>query len=319
MKAIKASLLTLSIFLFGCTNTSQPENNKSTEANKTTHTDHTGNYVSSGYSKRTDGYDWVAVKVQQVSETEVSIKVRSRADKKKPTCTFDTKATKLNDSTYQAISNGNHILFSFQGESVRISPKEVSARSMLHFYCSGGASLEGVYTKINEPLDSNVDPTIYSNVLMLQGIGFNISTIAEGDEVKLTIAPFGLSEDNTPLMKNIKGEIIHSEIEDLNSDDFPELLVFTQDGADETGNVEAVSVNNGKSMSFAYFRPTAEDSRINSGYQGHDEFSLVENKLRQRFPIYENGKPTDRTRQVMYTLKDGEAMRFFDLENVSEY
>ncbi len=165
----------------------------------------------------------------------------------------------------------------------------------------------------------NTAPTIYSKVLTHGGIGFNISTIPDGEAVKLTIAPFGLSEDNTPLVKNIYGKVTGSAIKDITNDGFPELLVFTQTGAHQTGYVEAVSVNNGKSMSLAYFRPTKEDSRISNGYNGHDEFSLVENMLGQRFPIYENGKPTGKTRQVMYSLKDGEAMRFFELQNVSEF
>lgn len=165
----------------------------------------------------------------------------------------------------------------------------------------------------------NVEPTIYSKVLKHGEISFNISTVQDDDNVKLTIAPFGLSVDNTAFVKNIEGKVTGSEIEDLNGDGFPEVIVYTQAGPDKIGHVEAVSVNNGKSMSLAYFRPTTADSRISAGYNGHDEFKLVDNQLRQRFPIYENGKATGRTRQAMYSLKDGEAMRIFKLENVTEY
>lgn len=175
MRIFKAYLLGLSLAFIGCTNTSQPEKSAGSELSKPQQTDRTGNYVGCDYDKRDDGYDWVAVKVNQLSADEIEVKVRSRADKKKPTCTFDTKASKLNDSTYQAIESGNSILFSFKGDAVRISAKEQSGNPILNFYCSGGASLEGSYTKINEPLDANADPSIYSKVLMLQGIGFNIA------------------------------------------------------------------------------------------------------------------------------------------------
>lgn len=322
MKVIKTSLLVLSILVLGCTNSSQPEDKKSVEEQKPSankFTDRTGNYVDDSYKKRSEGYDWVAVSVNQLSSKEIEIKVRSRADKKKPTCTFDVHANKVNDSTYQGITNGKYLIISFSGDQLTISGKSEEDQSILAFYCSGGASLAGNYSKIEGPLDATIDPTIYSKVLMLQGIGFNVSTSPDDKGVKLTIMPFGLSEDNTPFEKYIEGKITDSEIEDLNSDGFPELLVYTQTGPNDLGYVEAVSVNNGKSMSLAYFRPTTEDKRISEGYNGHDQFTLVETMLGQRFPIYENGKPTGKNRQVMYSLKDGEAMRFFELQNVSEY
>ena len=43
-------------------------------------------------------------------------------------------------------------------------------------------------------------------------------------------------------------------------------------------------------MSEVYFPPTKENNRINEGYQGEDEFAVVETNLAQRFPIYKNGK-----------------------------
>lgn len=319
MKIFKASILILAFVTFGCTNTSNPKKSEEKGKEKTAQTDRTGNYVDDSYAKRSEGYDWVAVSVNQLSPKEIEIKVRSRADKKKPTCTFDANANKVNDSTYQAITNGKYLIISFSGNQLTISGKSDDDEAILAFYCSGGASLAGNYSKIEGPLDVAVDPTIYSKVLMLQGIGFNVFTFPDDKGVKLTIMPFGLSEDNTPFEKYIEGKITDSEIEDLNSDGFPELLVYTQTGPNDFGYVEAVSVNNGKSMSLAYFRPTTEDKRISEGYNGHDEFTLVETMLGQRFPIYENGKPTGKTRQVMYSLKDGEAMRFFELQNVSEY
>lgn len=69
-----------------------------------------GNYVSDFYAQRNEGYDWVAVSVKKNSPDEIFLSVRSRADKKKPTCTFDTKAYKINDSTYVAVEEGKKIL-----------------------------------------------------------------------------------------------------------------------------------------------------------------------------------------------------------------
>ena len=85
----------------------------------------------------------------------------------------------------------------------------------------------------------------------------------------------------------------------------------------------AFSVNKKKSMSAVYFQPTADNSKINKGYKGHDEFSLVENTLGQRFPIYKesdtNAEPTGGTRQVSYRLVEGEAIRKLEVDKITEY
>ena len=45
-----------------------------------------GNYVDAGYAQRADGFDWVAVRVRQGDNETIDVSVRSRADKKRPTC-----------------------------------------------------------------------------------------------------------------------------------------------------------------------------------------------------------------------------------------
>lgn len=141
----------------------------------------------------------------------------------------------------------------------------------------------------------------------------------------MTIFTFGLKEQEYNETIDIEGEIVvNVEVEDLNSDGSPELFVFTQSvGSGSYGNVYAFSVNNKKSMSEVYFQPTAENSKINKGYMGHDEFSLIENSLGQRFPIYKEGDtnaaPTEGTRQISYKLIEGEAMRKLEVDKVSEY
>ena len=76
-------------------------------------------------------------------------------------------------------------------------------------------------------------------------------------------------------------------------------------------------------MSEVYFQPTAENKKINRGYKGHDEFSIVENTLSQRFPIYTEGnaynEPSGKTRQVSYELIEGEALRKLIVYNILEY
>lgn len=122
--------------------------------------DRSGNYVSADYANRAKGFDWVAIVIKNISGDSVAISVRSRADKKKPTCTFDAVAHKQNDSTYLAVAQGKNILFTFNNNELVIATENTADSGVLNYFCSGGGSLSGSYTKINEPLDeSQIDKT----------------------------------------------------------------------------------------------------------------------------------------------------------------
>ncbi|MGB5169810.1 MAG: PliI family lysozyme inhibitor of I-type lysozyme [Eudoraea sp.] len=279
-----------------------------------------GNYVAESYAKRDQGYDWVAVTVKQGPDDIITISIRSRADKKKPSCTFDGKAYKKDDSTYESIYDGARIIYRFSGDSITISTEAKEDESVLYFFCSGGASLSGTYKKIQEPLDSEqIDKTSFSKVLNLQGIGFNISSIEKNGKNTLSILSFGLEEREFNETFEIEGsQIIEAEVEDLNSDGSPELLIYIQsEGSGSYGEVMAFSGNNNKSMSQVYFPPLIDNDEVNEGYMGHDSFSVVETSLAQRFPIYKKGdtnaNPTGGIRQVSYKLIDGEASRKFEM------
>ena len=137
-----------------------------------------GNYVFKDYSKKNKGYDWVSVKVTEVDNNQLNISVRSRADKKEPTCTFDTVAKKVEGKTYQTQIDGKSILFEFTNAQISITTEKERDEGLLYFYCSGGASIAGTYLKINEALDqSQIDKTKFSRVLNLQDVGFNVSLI----------------------------------------------------------------------------------------------------------------------------------------------
>ncbi len=285
-----------------------------------------GNYVTDDYLNRNDGYDWIAIKVDSLDNDQIHIAVRSRADKKRPTCTFDIKAFKSGELSYEGIYDGKTFSFQFTGEFISISTKNPENSDILYFFCNGGASLAGTYQKINEELDnSQIDRTDFSKVLNLQDIGFNVSSIKKEETMMLSVFTFGLQEQEYNETFNIEGEtVVDAEVEDLNSDGSPELFVYTQSkGSGSYGNVYAFSVNNKKSMSQVYFQPTAENKEINKGYMGHDEFTLIENTLNQRFPIYlegdTNAKPTGGVRQISYKLVDGEAMRRLTVDQITEY
>lgn len=290
------------------------------------HTPMVRNYVDQSYPNRSQGDDWVAVIAKENPDNTMSISVRSRADKKKPTCTFDAKAFKQEGSTYESYFDGKKIVYTITDESITITTENKSDEDALSFFCSGGANFAGTYSRLNDPLDaSQIDKTSFTKILELQDIGFNVSAIEKGGSNKLTVFAYGLDTGNYDETFDIgDSSVVDAEVNDLNSDGSPELLVYTQSNSpDKKGNVLAFSVNNKKSMSMVYFQPTSENKKIREGYRGNDQFTLVENKLVQKFPIYnasdELNNPTGGTRQVSYKLVEGEASRKLEVDTITKY
>ena len=274
----------------------------------------TGTYADDSYAKRSEGYDWVGVRVKDAGDGQLWISVRSRADKKKPTCTFDGRVYKMDENTYETVLEGQTAVFEFKGDALTIRPKTEADAQALYFRCSGGATLAGTYTRIAGDLDpEQVDPTIFMKYLTLQDIAFNVSAEEKDGAVEVTIRSMGLEHsDGDPVVLSIPGVILDAAIEDLNSDGAPEVVIFSRDG--NRANVHGVSANGKKSMSMFYFPPMENNPELMEGFSGKDEFALVETNLVQRFPL-----PDGKTRQVTYELVNGENSRVFKVKDVSEY
>jgi len=311
--------IVFSLLLGSCT----PKNQNNIENVKNSNFNLPGNYVTGDYHKRSEGYDWVAVKVHEITDSILQISLRSRADIKKPTCTFDAMAYKTQTAgIFNASIEGYNVIFVFTVDSLVISGETEQDNQQLGYFCSGGGNIAGVYKKLTEPLDTTqIDKVVFRKALNYTQYNFFIEVYGN----KLTIQPVGLEVDNTMVEHVVEGTVINAEAGDLNIDGFPEVLVYIQSaGSGSYGSVIGYSVNNGKSMSMiANLPPVAENPEASEGYMGHDEFAIVESSLIQRFPIYKpgdvNAKPTGGTRQVQYKLVDGEAMRQFVVDQVAEY
>ncbi|MGG5505585.1 MULTISPECIES: hypothetical protein [unclassified Myroides] len=102
-------------------------------------------FVSEGYATKEEGSDWVKINLSSLDQDQVAILVTSREDIKKPTCSLETVATKLNDHTYQAILQEVPVNFSLQEGALHIDTVNESDRGVLSYYCSGGGTLVGSY------------------------------------------------------------------------------------------------------------------------------------------------------------------------------
>ena len=127
-----------------------------------------------------------------------------------------------------------------------------------------------------------------------------------------------------PYELEIDGAVTNAEVEDLNSDGHPELLIYTTSaGSGSYGNVIAFSVLSGRSMVSVVFPDIADSPEASQGYMGHDEFAVVETTLSRRFPVYKEGdpnsNPTGGTRQIAYKLEAGESAPVFRIQQITDY
>lgn len=203
------------------------------------------------------------------------------------------------------------------------------ATSVVFFLCScerkADTSVIDENDKVHDTLaatalQTDTIPT-FNRSLNMQNIAFQVKVTND----HLTIQPSGYELDNTIVSKEIVGmSVTNVEIEDLNSDGFPEILIYlNSDGSGSYGTVLAFSSNQRKSMSEISFPSISNNPKANKGYMGHDEFTVVETTLTHRFPIYldgdTNSKPSGKMRQIQYKLKDGEASRVFVVDKILEY
>ena len=273
------------------------------------------NYVNSDYAKKDEDYDWVALMVEPIDKFRVKLSVRSRGDKKKGTCTYDGVAQVSGANTLKVSENGMNIIFTFKDNAVTIATDQDSAHDKLTFFCSGGSNLAGTYFKLDEELDkSQIDKTGYSKYLVYNNIIFSI----EENGGVVIVTPSGIEATNIETYP-VSGEIINAEVDDLNNDTFPELLIYTKSGVDKIGEVIGYSVNDGKSVSMINISKISEITEVNQGYQGHDEFAMVEGTFIQRFPIYENNQTNGKTRQIQYKLEDSEGTKQLVIDKFMDY
>ena len=150
----------------------------------------------------------------------------------------------------------------------------------------------------------------FNKTLELQGINFQVQSSGEGSQQQLTITTTGAKPPIKPIRQTVNGQVVGAEVADLNSNGMPEIYVFVQGaGSGSYGEVVAFAVNKGSELS-PITLPELTGANA-QGYQGHDQFQVVESCLARRFPIYKpgdsNAKATGGQRQICYKLKAGEA------------
>ncbi len=181
--------------------------------------------------------------------------------------------------------------------------------------------------------------TLIPTVLMAQGrrmdttmkvgkAGFRVNCYNKSSEKNpITIYPVGFESEARDFSFELKGVLMGAEVDDLNKDGFPELLLYVAsiDSLNKS-SVIAISSQENKSVAPIVFPDILDDPRLRDGYKGSDKYMLLEGVLMRTYPLYEkdaNGvqHPTGKMRRLMYRVAPGEqgslkfvVARFYDFQ-----
>lgn len=156
--------------------------------------------------------------------------------------------------------------------------------------------------------------------------GFKVNT--RNKEIATNIAsirPIGFeSPANETMNIPVRGRVAYVQVDDLNNDGIADLIMFIYtDSAARHGTVWALMSDGNKAIVPCAMPDPALDGKINKGYKGGDQFSMMEGTVLQKFPIFKTGDtdslPTGGNRVVLYTVGRSETggykfsmLRFYD-------
>lgn len=284
-----------------------------------------GNYGDESYSFRSSGADYKVLSIMKTGENDVQILIRARADKKKPSCTFKSAALPVSDNVLRAVFEGTAILFTLAGDKITVTTEKPESSGVLNFFCSGGASISGTYTKTNEPLDLNIfNYTDFTKKLTKNGVTFNVYSVSNQVTSFLRIQPEGL-QDNMLINHELNGFVTDAVADDLNGDGSPEVLVFTAtEGMNSVTWVIGYTAVDKKIMERITYPRPEDNPVISQGFKHPSEFKVDKGKLVQTFPIYKDvtakvPEMTGNYRQVTYNLEKHAGSWIFIVGDVLEF
>lgn len=152
--------------------------------------------------------------------------------------------------------------------------------------------------------------TKYDSTMKIGKAGYRISCLNRSPEKNvLNIRPIGFKSDSREASIELKARVFGAEIDDLNNDGFPDIIIFVMDAKDKL-SLFSVGSRDNERIEPIYFPDITNDMLLSKGYRGKDEYKLVEGVLFRKFPIFESDTtiktPTNKVRQIMYRVMTGD-------------
>ncbi|WP_026768248.1 hypothetical protein [Asinibacterium sp. OR53] len=148
--------------------------------------------------------------------------------------------------------------------------------------------------------------------LKIGKVGYRITCSNRNPEKNdATINPIGFENQAREFSIEIKGRIKKAEIDDLNNDGFPDVVLYVFSGDSlQKGTVIGISSDKNQSVNPIILPDVLDDQKLREGYRGFDDFNLMEGTLMRRYPLYLTDSlgahPTGKMRQVLYRVVPGE-------------
>ena len=174
---------------------------------------------------------------------------------------------------------------------------------------------EPVVAEPTAPAANEFTKTVnYDNII----VTVSSPNAASGNTFTVTTA--GLTEVNvTNDSYSTNGMVTDVLIDDLDGDNSPEFFVIARPSDGGLASVHAFSTFNRKSLGQINFPDQSSNPDVSAAFKEGDEYMPVANNFVMRFPIYEAGDKTGKTRQLQLKVKPGEAMKQLVFDRKTEY
>lgn len=153
----------------------------------------------------------------------------------------------------------------------------------------------------------------YDSSMKVGKAGYRVYTNNKNDDRNnVTISPIGFNSNSRDVTIEVRGRVTKSEVDDLNRDGFPDLVMYVSSGgAKNASTVIGIASQGNESLMPIIFPDIVDDPKLRVGYMGQDQFFLMNGVLMRKFPLYEtadtlNIKPSGMMRQIMYSVVPGE-------------
>jgi hypothetical protein len=150
----------------------------------------------------------------------------------------------------------------------------------------------------------------YDSTVKMGKAGYRVTCMNRNlDRNTLTIRPVGFKSETREASLELRGRVVSTEIDDLNNDGFPDIIILVTDAKDNLSLFSIASRENER-MEPIYFPDITNDIQLSKGYRGMDEYKLLEGVLFRKFPIFESDTtiktPTNKVRQILYRVMSGD-------------